>query len=139
MDDQLEALAPPLTAVTSLAIGADQLLATLVDRRGGEIYAVIPFQGYERTFRVRQQSQYRFLSSKATAKEVLSTSGTDEDAYLAAGKRVVELSDMMIAVWNGQSAKGRGGTADIVAFADRRQVPLVHINPVDRSVTRRNM
>jgi hypothetical protein len=100
---------------------------------------VIPFQGYERTFRVRQQSQYRFLSSKATAKEVLSTSGTDEDAYLAAGKRVVELSDMMIAVWNGQSAKGRGGTADIVAFADRRQVPLVHINPVDRSVTRRNM
>jgi len=38
---------------------------------------------------------------------------TDEDAYMAAGRRVVDLSDVMIAVWNAKPAKGKGGTADI--------------------------
>src|SRR5271165_2228772 len=38
---------------------------------------------------------------------------TDEDAYMAAGRRVVDLSDVMIAVWIAKPAKGKGGTADI--------------------------
>jgi hypothetical protein len=75
------------------------------------------------------------LVSQATV-EVLQTSGTDEDAYMAAGRRVVELSDVMIAVWDAKPAKGKGGTADIVAYAIASDVPVVHINPVERTVTR---
>jgi hypothetical protein len=65
---------------------------------------------------------------------VLDTHGTDEDAYLAAGQRVVELSDIVLAVWNGKPAKGKGGTADVVAYAIRRGMPLIHINPISRTV-----
>jgi hypothetical protein len=135
MREELAGLSPPLVGVTSLAIGADQLLARLVLERGGTLHAVLPFADIERSFAPEDRPSYRELIKGATV-EVLDTSGTDEDAYLAAGYRVVELSDVVLAVWNGLPAKGKGGTADVVAFAQRRGVPLVWINPVSRAVRR---
>lgn len=133
MRDELSMMAPPLTAVTSLAIGADQLLARLVVKRGGMIHVVLPFADIERTFSPEDVQPYRELAANATV-EVLDTIGTDEDAYLVAGHRVVDLSDVVLAVWDGLPAKGKGGTADVVAYAMRNGVPLVHINPMVRTV-----
>jgi hypothetical protein len=135
MGEQLAGMVPPLIAVTSLAVGADQLLARLVLERGGRIYAVLPFADIERSFSLGDRPAYRELAKKAIV-EVLDTPGTDQDAYLAAGQRVVELSDIVLAVWNGKPAKGKGGTADVVAHAMRRSVPLIHINPLSRTVHR---
>lgn len=135
INNELDRREPPLTAVSSLAAGADQLFASTVLNRGGQIHAVIPFAEYERTFSPQDLQTYRRLLSKALAVEVLKTRGTDEDAYLAAGKRVVESADLMIAVWDGLPAKGKGGTADIVAYAIEKHIRLVHINPLDRTVT----
>jgi hypothetical protein len=137
MTNAVDALEPPVAAVSSLAIGADQLFVSLMLRRGSEIHAIIPFSGYERTFGPQDVDAYLQLLSKAASVEVLKTPGTDEDAYLAAGKRIVELADVMIAIWNGQPAKGKGGTADIVAYAIERGTRLIHINPVDRTITLR--
>lgn len=133
MRDELAKLAPPLIAVTSLAVGADQLLARQVLERGGMIHAVLPFADIERSFSPDHVPAYRELA-RQSAVEVLDTPGTDEDAYLAAGRRVVELSDILLAVWNGKPAKGKGGTADVVAYAIRRGVPLIHIDPISRTV-----
>ncbi len=133
MRDQLTRLAPPLVGVTSLALGADQLLARLILEQGGTIHAVLPFANIERSFLPQHVPAYRELAQQATI-EVLTTPGTDEDAYLAAGKRVVELSDVVLAVWNGKPAKGKGGTADVVAYALRRGLPLIHIDPISRTV-----
>lgn len=118
----------PLVGVTSLAIGADQLFARLVVELGGSIYAVLPFADIERSFGPEHIASYRDLVQTATV-EVLNVPGTDEDAYLAAGHRVVDLSDTLLAVWDGTPAKGKGGTADIVSYAKRRTVPIVQINP----------
>ena len=133
MREQLAGIAPPLIAVTSLAVGADQLLARLVIERGGTIHAVLPFTDLERSFSREDLPAYLELAKLATV-EVLDTPGTDEDAYLAAGQRVVQLSDIVIAVWNGKAAKGKGGTGDIVAYAISRGVPLIQIDPVSRTV-----
>jgi hypothetical protein len=133
--EQLAGLPPPLIAVTSLAVGADQLLAQLVIERGGKIHAVLPFADIERSFSPEHIPVYRELVKQATV-EVLYTPGTDEDAYLAAGQRVVQLSDIVLAVWNGKAAKGKGGTADVVAYAICRGVPLIHIDPELRTVQR---
>ena len=130
---ELEKIEPPLVGVTSLAVGADQLLARLVLERGGRIHAVVPFADIERSFSMKDVRAYRELVKRATV-EVLETPGTDDDAYLTAGQRVVELSDILLAVWNGKPAKGKGGTADIVAYAMRRGLPLIHIEPMSRSV-----
>lgn len=136
MRDELAKIAPPLIAVTSLAVGADQLIARLVLGRGGSIYAVIPFADIERSFSPEDLLVYRELVQHATV-EVLDTPGTDEDAYLAAGQRVVDLSDILLAVWDGAPAKGKGGTADVVAYAIRRGVHLIHINPLSHTVRHR--
>lgn|SRR5487761_104042 len=133
---ELAKVQPPLIGVTSLAVGADQLLARLVLERGGTIHAVLPFANIERSFSPEHLRAYRQLIKQATV-EVLDTPGTDEDAYLAAGRRVVDLSDIVLAVWDGQPAKGKGGTADVVAYTIGRGVPLIHIDPVSRTVRHR--
>jgi len=137
MSDELAMIAPPLVGVTSLAVGADQLLARLVLERGGKIHVVLPFADIERSFSPENVRAYRELLKRATV-EVLDTSGADEDAYLAAGRRVADLSDILLAVWNGMPAKGKGGTADVVAYAMRRAVPLIHIDPMSRTVRKPN-
>jgi hypothetical protein len=131
---QISRVEPPLVGVTSLAIGADQLFARLILEVGGTIYAVLPFPDVERSFSPEEVPSYRDLVQNATT-EILRTPGTDEDAYLAAGHRVVELSEALLAVWDGKPAKGRGGTADVVAYAVSRGVPMVHINPSLRTIT----
>jgi hypothetical protein len=133
--DELARLAPPLVGVTSLAIGADQLFARLVLEWGGMIHAVLPYADIERSFPPQQVPAFRELVGQATV-EILHTLGTDEDAYLAAGQRVVELSDILIAVWNGEPARGKGGTADVVAFAVARGVPFIHIDPTKHTIRR---
>jgi hypothetical protein len=40
-----------------------------------------------------------------------------EDAYEAAGRWIATESEVLIAVWDGQPARGRGGTADTVSYA----------------------
>jgi hypothetical protein len=132
---ELDAVTGSLVVVSSLAIGADQLVARLGAARGAAVLAVLPFADIQRTFAPGDLPAYRELVGQASL-EILQTSGTDEDAYLAAGRRVAELSDVMIAVWDATPAKGKGGTADIVAYAVASGVPVVHINPVDRTVTR---
>ena len=134
ISNELDTLPLPLIAVSSLAIGADQLFASLVTQRNGQLRVILPFPEYERTFGPQDIDAYRQILSRASSVEILHTLGTDEDKYLAAGKRIVELADLMIAIWDGKPAKGKGGTADIVAHALQRGTPLIHINPVDRSV-----
>ena len=44
----------PLTAVTSLAAGADQLVATELLRNGGHLHVIVPSRNYERTFATKK-------------------------------------------------------------------------------------
>lgn len=137
LKNELDALAPPLIAVSSLAIGTDQLFASIAVHCGGQIHAIIPFQDYERTFSQQDLNAYCRILSKATIVEIMQTDGTDEEKYLAAGKRIVELTELLFAVWDGKPAKGLGGTADVVAYAIQQGTRLIHINPINHSVTRR--
>lgn len=132
--EQLQAFERPLVGVTSLAVGADQLLARLVIELGGKLHAVLPYEDIERSFAPYDVGQYRELVGQAETVEVLHTPGTDEDAYLSAGQHVVDSSDVVIAVWNGLPAKGKGGTADIVNYALSKGKPLIHINPLSQTV-----
>lgn len=77
---------------------------------------------------------YRRLLKNAAAVETLDFIQPEEKAFFEAGKRVVALADLVIAVWNGQPAKGLGGTADAVKYALDQKKPVVHINPITRHV-----
>jgi hypothetical protein len=135
LDETLETLGTSLTGISSLAIGADQLFAKLVLARGGELQAVLPFASYEETFKTGQSLRnYQRLLNRATKIEVLPPLATKEDAYFAAGQRVIELSEIVIAIWNGKQAAGWGGTGDAVRYAQQRGGKVIHINPYSREV-----
>lgn len=128
---------PPLIGLSSLAVGADQLFAALVLAHGGELRAVLPFAGYAETFSPgKDLDGYRALLGRAASVEVLRARSGWQESYLAAGQRVVNLSDMVIAVWNGEEAAGLGGTGDIVRYALEEHKDLLHVNPVLREVRR---
>jgi hypothetical protein len=136
MRDSLASLPPPVVGVTSLAVGADTVFARLVLELGGSLEAVVPFGDYQDRFAAGDRETYRSLLARAARVEVLERNGSDEEAYYAAGKRVADLSALLILVWDDQSAAGLGGTADIAAYARRTQKPFIHLNPETRTITR---
>ncbi|WP_128645737.1 hypothetical protein [Rhodococcus sp. BS-15] len=104
------------TGICSLAAGSDQLFAKAVVDRGHQLHVVIPCENYESTFDRESLDMYRSLLVAASWTEVLDFDAPSEEAFFAAGKRVADLSDELLAVWDGQSSRGLGGTADVVAY-----------------------
>jgi len=110
--------AAPVTGMTSLAAGADQLFAQLVLDAGGELHVVIPARGYEITFQGSALDTYLRLRAAAEQITELAFDQPGEPAYHAAGNFIAEHCDLLVAVWDGQPARGLGGTADTVAHAN---------------------
>ena len=130
--DELQAILgdPPFVGVSSLAAGADQRFAQRVLDRGGTLHVVLPSPAYESSFtQVRDLDLFRRLLSRASDVETLHYEEPNEDAYLAAGQRVVDLCDVLVAVWDGLPAQGKGGTGDVVAYARSAKKPVLIVWP----------
>ena len=115
---------------TSLAAGTDQLFAQELLRAGGRLEVVVPSHGYEASFSTEEDLR-RFHDLVAAADDVttLPFPRPSENAYLAAGITVVERSDVLVAVWDGQASRGLGGTADIVSYARVRKREVIVLWP----------
>jgi hypothetical protein len=127
--------AAALVGVTGLAAGADSVFADVVLDRDGALHVVLAFAGFERSLGTSaERAHYAELLGRAVTVETLERVGSDEDAYLAEGRRVVALSELLLAVWDGEPARGVGGTGDVVDHALRTGTPVVHLDPFRRSV-----
>ena len=124
----------PTAGYTSLAVGADQLFAECLIHSAIPFIAVVPCSQYESTFAGASLVAYRNLLRGAVQIDVLPFREPSEEAFLSAGKRVVDSSEVLLAIWDGERARGRGGTGDIVAYSIKRGLPVLHINPVSRAV-----
>lgn len=106
--------------LTSLAEGADRVVARRVlARNGGTIEALLPLEvdDYEADFADEASiDDFRSLLADAERTEVV-TGPTRTAAYEAAGFAVVDRSEALVALWDGQPARGPGGTAHVVARA----------------------
>lgn len=134
---QLEGLLHELEVTSgcvSLAIGADQLFASLLLKNKLPYKAIIPCRRYAETFAITERARYYFLLSKAQERVDLDFENPSEEAFYTAGKRVVEDSSILIAVWDGQQAHGLGGTGDIVSYALQSGRIVVHLNHLSRTV-----
>lgn len=119
-----------LIGYTSLAQGADQVFAFAVLAAGGALHAVIPSLGYEQSFTSEEaRDTYTALLTLAAETTMLPFAQPCEDAYLAAGHEVANRCDMLVAVWDGQEAVGKGGTGDVVAYARERGLDVQVIWP----------
>ena len=121
---------------TCLARGADQIFAEVLLQQHVPYTAIIASHDYEKTFPEGQRAKYRELLAQAQSVVKLDNQYATEEAFFSAGKEVVQLSDFIIAVWNGLPAKGLGGTADIVKYAFGHNKPVLHIDTTSRTVTK---
>ncbi|MGY3204135.1 hypothetical protein ACVW19_004650 [Streptomyces sp. TE5632] len=46
------------------------------------------------------------------------------EAHMAGSEILVDLSGELLAVWDGKPARGFGGTADVVSYAERSGTPV---------------
>jgi hypothetical protein len=88
-----------------------------------KLTAVLPsaIGSYARDFGApASPSRLHFDSLIARAAEVIegtSESSSPEDGYAAAAKVMLGSCDVLLAVWDGRAARGKGGTAEVVALA----------------------
>jgi hypothetical protein len=122
-----------LRFVSALADGADQIGAELALELGWELDAVLPFErGFYRTTLVDDAARGRFDALLKRAARVLELPGEPDDeteGYAMAGRATVAQSDLVVAVWDGEKARGRGGTAEVVELAIGHGTPIAHFSP----------
>lgn len=128
--DTLRAKAPqaPLLLLSGLAEGADRLVAEIaVEKHGAELCAVLPMsvEDYRLDF-ATPESKADFDRLLASARLVVTpenrgvtvdrTSSVERRAgYAGAGEWIALHSHLLIALWDGEDSRGKGGTAEIVA------------------------
>ena len=128
--DALRSYALNLVGVTMLGPGADQLFARVVLALGGALYVVVPAAQYRDSFEdAAAQAGYDELYGRASYFEALEHTESTEQAHMDGGRAVVDRSSVLVAVWDGQPARGLGGTADVVGYARERGVPVTVIWP----------
>ncbi len=126
--------------LSALAEGADRLLvkeaSAMIDSPRLALHAVLPLAvaDYMRDFDLeRSKSEFRDLLARAARETVMPPAETREEAYEMAGRFIVDHSDLVIAVWDGETSGGRGGTAEIVGYARSHSVPLFVVQASRRS------
>ena len=118
-----------LVGISSLADGADQLFADAILGLGGSLEVVVPAFGYREELPAGCLPAYDRLLACAVAVERLDYRDSTAEAHMAAGRLLVDRSDVVLAVWDGRPSRGHGGTGDVVAYARERGVPVEVVWP----------
>jgi hypothetical protein len=118
-----------VTGLTCLADGADQIFARAVLDLGGDIEVVVPAEKYRDGLPAQAHASYDRLLARAVNVQRLPFTESTPQAHMAASKLMINEADELCAVWDGQPARGYGGTADVVAYARERGVPVQVIWP----------
>ena len=122
--------------VSSLAEGADVIAAEAALTCGLDLAVCLPFPAgvYARDFGEPEWARTSAMLDQArTAMALADFKGGDEAAYELAGRIVLSQSDILIAVWDGEASRGRGGTTQVIAEAVALHQPVVHIDASGRS------
>lgn len=122
----------PIVLLSSLAEGADRIVAQTALDSGAELYVVLPMQTalYEKDFQSPESiEEFRGLLARSYDAGVIpmsdhpdaeeaQTPGPARDLrYAAAGAWIVSHSEVLVALWDGYEDEMPGGTSQIVRFA----------------------
>ena len=127
---------PTATCVSSLAEGADRLVAQRVlARDGGRLEVVLPLPAADYADDFADDASRREFNDLLGAADLFLVVTADEHdasreaAYERAGHAVLAASDVVLALCDGEPSRGRGGTAEVVAEAERLGIPVevIHV------------
>ena len=80
----------------------------------------------------RDRGFFLRLIARADYVTGLPACATREEAYAAANERLLDGVDVLLAIWDGKGAQGDAGTAEMVARARARNLPLAWIHAGNR-------
>ena len=118
-----------VTGLSCLADGADQIFARALIDAGGRLEAVIPAEQYRDSLPEDAHAEYDELLALAVAVHRLPFTESTPESHMAASKLMVDQASELYAVWDGRPARAFGGTADVVAYARERGLPVRVIWP----------
>lgn len=117
--------------ISSLAEGADRLAARHVLKRpGAQLVVPLPFPQdvYLSDFKsLESKKEFQVLLSEADQIVPFPLSPTRGDAFSAVGTYLLNHSDLILVLWDGQEAQGIGGTGELAAAARLQKLPLAWI------------
>lgn len=121
----------PLVLVTGLAEGADRLAAFVALGRGWSLHAILAFHRsrFEKDFPDPYAiGEFRaLLEASAKVEEPNKrwhARKAPERGYEAVGKRLLKLSEILIAIWDGKASRGKGGTVEVIKEAQGKKIPV---------------
>ncbi len=132
---------PELLVVSGLAEGADRIVANQGLAAGCALWAVLPFgrARYAEDFdgrwmapswsRPGADADFDRLLGLASGSVVMDGQPGQFDAYEPLGRAVLNHSDVLIAIWDGATGRGAGGTAHLLMAARREEIPIVRVDP----------
>ncbi len=121
--------------ILALAEGGDQAFAEAAVTLGVPLDVVIPCSRYEERFPDGARAKYRDLLARAATTVTLEFDKPSEEAFLAAGIYVTDHCNLLVTLWNGKAAAGKGGTGDVVEYARSIGRPMIHVHPDLLAVT----
>ncbi|MBI4615983.1 MAG: DUF4145 domain-containing protein [Planctomycetes bacterium] len=128
------AASTPYHLLTPLAEGADRLAAEAVfSRPNATLEAVLPLEiaDYETDFETAQaKAAFRAWLGRCSLAGILGPASDRNAAYEAVGRRVADRCEVLLAFWDGEPPRGRGGTAEIVAYARETGRALVWLRTI---------
>lgn len=132
---QYKSLYSNLTTISAIAQGADTIFAAAAIELGLPLRIVRPFLDYDDDFpSVGAKRDYYNLREAACSEKILSFTNRSDEAYEAAMKWVVNRSDVLLAVWDGQPSRGRGGTGQAVQQAIQFNMPWIHLDTTNQNI-----
>jgi len=98
---------------------------------GGALEVVLPAADYRsRKVTVEDAAVFDELMGHATTVRTLPFKTSNRESYLGASEHLLSTAELMVAVWDGEPADGRGGTGDVVERARALGLPVTVVWPV---------
>ena len=120
--------------LSGIAEGADRLAAFAALGRGWSLRSILAFHrtrfeaDFPQPFAI---GEFRALLAASEAAEEPRKGAQvrrPEDGYDAVARRLVASSDVLIAVWDGEGSRGKGGTVDVIEQAHARGIPVIWVH-----------
>jgi len=127
-------------ALSSIAGGSDQLFVQQARAIGLSWHAILPLSRPEfaNDFTPEDWAAVEDVLAAADHVRTISEYGDRKDGYLDCGIETVNGADVLLAVWDGEPARGKGGTADVVQYAESIGKPVMIIDAVTHEVRKEN-
>lgn len=111
--------------LTGMALGIDQLWASLAITNDLPFIAYIPFKGQELKWPEKSQKMYRYLLSRAEEIIICSPGSYTPQKMQIRNMKMVDDCNLLVGVHDGTE----GGTYNCLKYAEDKSKPILRIDP----------